>query len=455
MEHTGRPALDALLDYAQEHSAYYRELLPRHRRFAELPPLTKRLVRAEFDRILVPGLPPERAVRKQTSGSTGEPAEFIADGWAGEASQSARDWLLDLSGIPREVAIVYVILGTTPALPSNWTPLSMRDMTPENLPERLSALGRLGHYIFYGAANTLEWIAAEAERAPEALPDPRPLAVITSSDTLTRLGRERIGRVLGCPVHSWYGSIETDPSLAGTIPGDGDRYVVNEERSLIEVTDEEGRPCAPGEQGQILITDLHNRCFPLIRYAIGDLAVASDRTYRGNATLERIEGRSTAVVELANGTKLTESSASRAVLRAPEAAEAIDAFQFQQTGPSAVEARVVWRERPDVNAAAQLEAACLHQWGGKTEITVRGVERLDVLPSGKRWVLRGLSSEQLDQPGHQQHDAEHHAGQRGHAAAVSDHVVVQGLQRGLDPLAEEHQRQRRDGRGQHRDREDQ
>ncbi len=94
----------------------------------------------------------------------------------------------------------------------------MRDTTPENLPERLSALGRLGRYVLYGSASSLEWIAAQAEGAPPALPDPGPLAVITSADTLTALGRERIRRVLGCPVHSWYGSIETDPSLAAPSP---------------------------------------------------------------------------------------------------------------------------------------------------------------------------------------------------------------------------------------------
>jgi phenylacetate-CoA ligase len=390
VDSTGRPALDALLRYAREHSPYYRELLARHRPFVEVPPLTKSLVRAEFDRILVPGLPPERAVRRQTSGSTGEPAEFVTDDWAGAAAQSARDWLLDLDGIPRDATIVYVILGTPPRLPPNWKPLSMRDTTRENLPDRLRPLGGLGPYFLYGAASSLEWIAAEADRAPDALPDPGPLAVVTSADTLTPLGRERIGRVFGCPVHSWYGSIETDPSLAGTIPGEGDRYAVNEQRSLIEVADEEGRPCPPGERGQILVTDLHNRCFPLIRYAIGDLAVAGEQTYRGSPTLERIEGRSTAVVELASGVQVTESSASRAVLRAPAAARAIDGFQFQQTGPGSLEARVVWRDGPDVNAAAQLEASCLHQWGGDCRVTVRGVERLESMPSGKRWVLRGL-----------------------------------------------------------------
>jgi len=388
---TGRPALDAIVAYAGERSPYYRELLARYDRFHDLPPLTKPVVRANFERILVPGLPPDRIDRKWTSGSTGEPAEFVADAGIGREAQQARDWLLELGGIPTDTAIVFVVLGLPTNLPAHWTTLRMREMTRDNLGERLAALDRLDGYVMYGAASSLEWIAAEAERAPQALPTTRPLAVITSADNLTSLGRERIGRVFGCPVHSWYGSIETDPSLAGTVPGDGERYVVNEERAYVEVTDEHGRPCAPGERGQILVTDLHNRCFPLLRYALGDLAVASDRRFRGFATLERIEGRSAAMVELESGVQVTESMVSRAVLRAPAATESIEGFQCAQTGPNAVEVRVVWRGAPDVNGAAQLEASCLHAWGSSTDVSVRTVERLDVLPSGKRWVLRGLA----------------------------------------------------------------
>lgn len=392
MQSTGRPALDAIVRYAAARSPYYRELLARRERFEDIPPLTKALVRANFERIVVPGLPAARMQRTWTSGSTGEPTEFISDADAAHESLRARAWLLELSAIPRDATIVWVALDPRHELPPNWSSVRMRDITRANLAERLAGLDRLEGYILYGIASSLEWIATEVERSPGVLPGMLPLAVVTSADTLTSVGRRRIERVFGCPVHSWYGSIETDPSLAGTAPGESERYVVNEERCHIEVTDEHGRPCAPGERGQILVTDLHNRCFPLLRYALADLATASDRTYRGNTTLQRIEGRTSTLVELDSGAHLTESTVSLAVLRATSAVDLIDGFQCAQTGPNALEMRVVWREKPDRDAANELEAACRYMWGDRTEVRVRAVEQLEVLPSGKRWVLKRLDS---------------------------------------------------------------
>ena len=40
----------------------------------------------------------------------------------------------------------------------------------------------------------------------------------------------------------------------------------------------DGRPTEPGEVGEILVTDLNNFSVPLIRYRIGDLAVAVDES---------------------------------------------------------------------------------------------------------------------------------------------------------------------------------
>ena len=47
---------------------------------------------------------------------------------------------------------------------------------------------------------------------------------------------------------------------------------IQSEVCLVEVVDQNGRPCQPGEVGEVAITTLHNFVMPLIRYATGDLA---------------------------------------------------------------------------------------------------------------------------------------------------------------------------------------
>ena len=44
---------------------------------------------------------------------------------------------------------------------------------------------------------------------------------------------------------------------------------------ILEILDEAGRPCGPGETGRVVLTDLHNFATPLIRYEIGDYAEAA------------------------------------------------------------------------------------------------------------------------------------------------------------------------------------
>jgi phenylacetate-coenzyme A ligase PaaK-like adenylate-forming protein len=61
----------------------------------------------------------------------------------------------------------------------------------------------------------------------------------------------------------------------------------------VEVLDEEGRPCAPGETGRVVATSLNNFAMPLIRYETGDTAEvgAPCPCGRGLPVLTRIMGR--------------------------------------------------------------------------------------------------------------------------------------------------------------------
>ena len=65
------------------------------------------------------------------------------------------------------------------------------------------------------------------------------------------------------------------------------------EHLRVEVLDEQGQPCREGENGQVVITDLHNFAMPLIRYALHDWAEVGPTCPcgRGLPTLRRVVGR--------------------------------------------------------------------------------------------------------------------------------------------------------------------
>ena len=68
---------------------------------------------------------------------------------------------------------------------------------------------------------------------------------------------------------------------------------VQAEHVLLEILRPDGSPCAPGEIGRVVVTDLHNFAMPLIRYELGDHAAfgAPCACGRGLPVLREIAGR--------------------------------------------------------------------------------------------------------------------------------------------------------------------
>jgi phenylacetate-CoA ligase len=84
-----------------------------------------------------------------------------------------------------------------------------------------------------------------------------------------------------------------------------EHYHVQSENLLVEVLDDGGEPCRPGEIGRVVVTTLHNFAMPLIRYAVGDYAEAGVPCDCGRTlpVLTRIHGRARNMFVLPDGTR--------------------------------------------------------------------------------------------------------------------------------------------------------
>ena len=101
-----------------------------------------------------------------------------------------------------------------------------------------------------------------------------------------------------------YSSQETG-NIALRSPETGD-YLVQSETILVEVLDNEGNPCRPGQVGRVILTPLHNLAMPLIRYEIGDYAEVGEDSPcgRGLPVLKRILGRTRNMFTLPGGDQI-------------------------------------------------------------------------------------------------------------------------------------------------------
>lgn len=84
---------------------------------------------------------------------------------------------------------------------------------------------------------------------------------------------------------------------------DHEHYHVQSEGALVEILNDGGLQCAPGEVGRVVITTLHNFAAPLIRYEIMDYAEAGEPCTcgRGLPVLKNIRGRQRNMLTLPDG----------------------------------------------------------------------------------------------------------------------------------------------------------
>jgi phenylacetate-CoA ligase len=260
----------------------------------------------------VRALYPDRAARftcYSSSGSTGTPAEFLFNRAHQIGRYAARARYLFENGWNPARRNVWLIhhgphLGRDDEqLVQSRAVLRTRFMEAstdfDQLADQLCEIDPL-HIFSY--PEFLEEIIKELERSGRTLPSLK--KVFTGSEVLDDPVRQHARDALGVEIADSYGT--TEGFIAWQCPAG--RYHVNAEHMLLEIVDDEDREVAPGQMGRVVVTTLENRLMPLVRYEIGDYAVASDGRCgcgRTLPTIERIIGRGINLFRLRNGRLLS------------------------------------------------------------------------------------------------------------------------------------------------------
>jgi phenylacetate-CoA ligase len=378
----------ALLDHARRSCPYWESAAPPGTPFERIPPLTKAVMRDRWDDLQARGVAEDQRFEGTTSGSMGEPAHYANDRTAVFAHLAGYDALRALAGIPLDAPTIFITTSPTASrtFPPGWITWSAHGLAPEGVPALVETWSSAERYFVQGRSSMLEWIAHQMEIQGLAFDHP-PLAVIASQDMMSPGGRERIARAFGCAVHSWYGGQETCGMLATTLE-DGERYAFNPLLCHVEVVDDDGLPVRDGDTGRLLVTDLHNRVCPMIRYDTQDIAVWTEERRGAWPMIARLEGRSGELLHLPSGRTVSATALGFWFFAVNDFTSLIALWQCLQTAHDTLELRVVWRRPPTPAEVAQIEDAVKGAAGPDTLVRVVGVEELDTLPSGKRWIIR-------------------------------------------------------------------
>ena len=136
----------------------------------------------------------------------------------------------------------------------------------------------------------------------------------------------------------------------------------------LEILREDGSPCAPGEEGRVVLTSLHNFAMPLIRYEIGDRAVAGPPCACGRTlpVLAAIPGRARDMLTLPDGRRRFPYYAHNTIMQI----DAIAQHQVVQTARDEVEIRLVVRRPLTPAEETHIVTAATHGLGGEHRVQI-------------------------------------------------------------------------------------
>ena len=374
-----RRRLEALLHFARRASPFYRQRFAHvpeasDIRLDALPPLTKRTLMAEFDRICTQQ-PVDRASITAfiedparlgrlvagrfavwtSSGTTGEPGIYVHDTGAlavydaleSQRFRNAGRSALTSGWLPGEryamvaatgghfagVATIERVRRSLPWLAPFVRPVSL--LQPIN--KLVAELNDFAPSVLATYPTAAEMLADEqvAGRLRLELRD-----LWTGGECLAPETRERLETVFGCRVRNSYGASEFLP-IAWECSAQ--RMHVNIDWVILEPVDEKGHPVPAGERSHsVLLTNLANRVQPLIRYDLGDsVTMHADACPCGSPfPTIAVEGRrdDALVIPLARGG--TASVVPLALATVLEEQAHVHDYQVVQTAPRALTVRL-------------------------------------------------------------------------------------------------------------------
>ncbi|HEX2250254.1 MAG TPA: AMP-binding protein [Gemmatimonadales bacterium] len=206
--------------------------------------------------------------------------------------------------------------------------------------------------------------------------------VITISENLRPEVRAAVRTAWEVPLVDIYSTREAG-YIALQCP-DHEHYHVQAEHVFVEVLDDTGQPCGPGEVGRLLVTSLHNFAMPLIRYDIGDFVEVGESCPcgRGLPVIKRILGRTQNMLVMPSGERrwplLSSGNIEDLLHLAP-----IRQYQFVQRAPDWIELRIA-AERALTEAEEQHLAGWIQKkFGYPFRVTLSCFDEIPRTAAGK------------------------------------------------------------------------
>lgn len=379
--------LSELLNYYRENSRFYSKI--ESLELKDFPVMNKLSINENYDdlKVDIPKIPNQKGpvFIQSTSGSTGTPFKIPQDTVKRNTRIAELKFFGELAGFKSHHPLVHLRTW------NKWQSKTKKQISRENIiPFDIAKMGnnefrtlhdiiqKNNSYSIRGYASSLDLF--EKFLRKNNLKCPSIKIIFSISETLHDDVRENIKETLECEIISQYANEECGVLGQDLIPtfSKDNIMILNHANYIFECLKFESDKAASwGELGRIVITDLSNHAFPIIRYDTGDVGIFKiDKS--GWPILEKLYGRRLDVCYTTNGDPLSPMTIGRVMKHFDK----VNQWQFIQESEKKYRIKVITEETISyLNEALHTIKTCL---GNDAEIIIEKTNEIPVLASGKR-----------------------------------------------------------------------
>lgn len=283
-----------ILLHAYENTGYYKQLFDSYNldvnsddfvsRFSELPLLTKKIVKQNYDELIAKNIPLSEITKASTGGSTGVPMYFLRDKECLYLRRGQElffdDWMnykigkkvgYFVSGSHFDGRISKLKFKIRNSLTDRMVSFDPHEITEEYMASFLKQYNSFKPEVIKCFPNALTPFVHFIKKNNLKV---APVKTIScTGETLYKQQKEMFEDVFKAEVFEKVGTRESGVFACECKEHQG--LHIFTEGVYLELIKQDGSHARDGDMGKVVITDLFNKAMPLIRYEIGDMAVSN------------------------------------------------------------------------------------------------------------------------------------------------------------------------------------
>lgn len=364
----------------------------------KLPIITKEDVRGEADKFLNKHLDFRKFFRSHSSGSTGQPfcSYFDRRSWIRKKYTSK---LRARMACGMRLGEKVAIFESEPVdkcevlnnkhFARDFLLKVMRFSIFEDFERTFVRLSEFKPQNFYGPPSYFFQLAQFVKKKNVSLSFLK--RIYTSSEFLESPVKKVIKNVFQVDIFDVYGSTEFKEVAWECKYHQG--YHLSEDEVICEILNE-NEPAAPGEVGDIVLTDLRNCAMPLIRYRIKDRGKFLDKNCpcgRTFSLMQPLAGRASEYIQLSNGEKISPFLFTTSI----EKTEGLAQYQLIQKTENDLMVNVILLEGTNKEVLLKIEKILNNITRGLMRISIQECQKILVEENGKFKVVKNLVQEEI------------------------------------------------------------